>query len=422
MSLCSFGAVLLWRPLHRTLLCSGTFRQLSCYPLAHDGVIADGTFQLQDEQYTQSFQTKSQKVHANLGKIKERFIDYGISGLTRHSLRKRAVTWGDGSARYFLRTGENDRIQPLALLDSERADFMIVCCQAFRLATMLLAAVSLLSKHSKRLEEPLFPVALTLFGGIVFYLFWEAKAEYSIPFIPILLCLSADGVQTAQSFQLGAIPAKRIRQALLMCLSITIVLALCAFSSFTVQPVTQKKYSVDVHTENFSRFVNMGQTDISTISQTFYARHAFNTLKILAKANDTGSTYTLTLLQNGHTLYQTKLDDTTIADNYITLSIPMQKPKTNTRYELKISASDASKREGILFGYRLTKTLGNYPGSLRLDTRTVPYDLFLQVYQEQEAPYMSISSYLMFACLWCGMILLIFYYWRDEALAVCDAI
>lgn len=90
----------------------------------------------------------------------------------------------------------------------------------------------------------------------------------------------------------------------------------------------------------------MEQTNISTISQTFYARHAFNTLKILAKANGTDSNYALTLLQNGQTLYQTKLDHTAIADNYITLSIPVQKPKKNTRYELKISASDASKGMG----------------------------------------------------------------------------
>lgn len=103
---------------------------------------------------------------------------------------------------------ENDRVQPLTLLDSEQTDFMIVYCQAFRLATMLLAAVSLLSKHGKRLEDPLFPVVLTVFGGIVFYLLWEAKAEYSIPFIPILLCLSADGGASRQSFQHGAIPAK----------------------------------------------------------------------------------------------------------------------------------------------------------------------------------------------------------------------
>ena len=85
------------------------------------GLSADGTFQLEEEQYTQSFQTKSQKVHANLGKIKERLIDYGISGLARHSLRKLAVTWGDGSARYYLRTGENDRVQPLTLPDSIRS-------------------------------------------------------------------------------------------------------------------------------------------------------------------------------------------------------------------------------------------------------------------------------------------------------------
>ena len=287
---------------------------------------------------------------------------------------------------------------------------------------MLLAAVSLLSKHGKRLEDPLFPVVLTVFGGIVFYLLWEAKAEYSIPFIPILLCLSADGVQAAQSFQHGAIPAKRVRQTMLMCLSVTIFLTLCAFSSFTVQPVTQKKYSVNVHTEHFSRFINMEQTNISTISQTFYARHAFNTLKIRAKANGTDSNYALTLLQNGQTLYQTNLDHTAIADNYITLSIPVQKPKKNTRYELKISASDTSKGDGILFGYRLSKTLGNYPGSLHLDAGNVPYDLFLQVYQEQQIPYMSISSYLMFAGLWCSMILLIFYCWREEAFTVCDAI
>lgn len=65
------------------------------FPVTHwlmMGLSADGTFQLEEEQYTQSFQTKSQKVHANLGKIKERLIDYGISGLARHSLRKLAVT------------------------------------------------------------------------------------------------------------------------------------------------------------------------------------------------------------------------------------------------------------------------------------------------------------------------------------------
>ncbi|CCZ51852.1 unknown [Clostridium sp. CAG:75] len=39
MSLCSFGPVFLWHPLHRTLLCPGTFRQLSCHPLAHDGTV-----------------------------------------------------------------------------------------------------------------------------------------------------------------------------------------------------------------------------------------------------------------------------------------------------------------------------------------------------------------------------------------------
>lgn len=159
-------------------------------------------------------------MHANLGKIKERLIDYGISGLARHSLRKLAVTWGDGSARYYLRTGENDRVQPLTLLDSEQTDFMIVYCQAFRLATMLLAAVSLLSKHGKRLEDPLFPVVLTVFGGIVFYLLWEAKAEYSIPFIPILLCLSADGVQApSRSNTEQYLPNAYDRQCLCACLS-----------------------------------------------------------------------------------------------------------------------------------------------------------------------------------------------------------
>ena len=79
---------------------AGTFGN---FPVTHwlmMGLSADGTFQLEEEQYTQSFLTKSQKVHADLGKIKERLIDYGISGLARHSLRKLAVTWGDGSARY----------------------------------------------------------------------------------------------------------------------------------------------------------------------------------------------------------------------------------------------------------------------------------------------------------------------------------
>ena len=76
MSLCSFGPVFLgirYTAHYYAPERSGNF------PVTHwlmMGLSADGTFQLEEEQYTQSFLTKSQKVHANLGKIKERLIDY----------------------------------------------------------------------------------------------------------------------------------------------------------------------------------------------------------------------------------------------------------------------------------------------------------------------------------------------------------
>lgn len=166
------------------------------------------------------------------------------------------------------------------------------------------------------------------------------------------------------------------RQCLCACLS-RFFLRYVPFPPLPYSPSHKKKYSVKCSYRAFFTVYKYGANEhFNNLTDILCHVMRFNTLKILAKANGTDSNYALTLLQNGQTLYQTKLDHTAIASNYITLSIPVQKPKKNTRYELKISASDASKGDGILFGYRLSKTLGTIQAHCTLTPEMFPMICF----------------------------------------------
>ena len=63
----------------------------------------------------------------------------------------------------------------------------------FRVAVLFLAATAMLAQcKMQRIDRSFFPL-LTLFGGMVFYLLWEAKESYCIPFLFLLLLLAVLG-------------------------------------------------------------------------------------------------------------------------------------------------------------------------------------------------------------------------------------
>lgn len=167
------------------------------FPLTHwlmMGLHKYGRFSSEDSSFTRSYPTKEEKKNANIAEIKKSLKEIGIAGMPAHVIAKHCITWSEGSANYYLRAKnvEEENLITGIMVGGGRS-YIMLYCQMFRAAVLFLAAAAMLAQFRlKRIDRSFFPL-LTLFGGMVFYIFWEAKESYSIPFLFILVLLAALG-------------------------------------------------------------------------------------------------------------------------------------------------------------------------------------------------------------------------------------
>lgn len=167
------------------------------FPITHwimMGLHESGRFSTEDSKFTHSFATKDEKKEANIAEIKKSLKKLGVFGIPVHAVIKHCITWSDGSANYYLRAQAIEEKNLLTdITVGGGRSFIILYCQMFRVAVLFLAATAMLAQcKMQRIDRSFFPL-LTLFGGMVFYLLWEAKESYCIPFLFLLLLLAVLG-------------------------------------------------------------------------------------------------------------------------------------------------------------------------------------------------------------------------------------
>lgn len=169
------------------------------YPVTHwimMGLHRDGTFSGKDSKFTRDLITKKQKTDAHIAEIKKEFTERGPIGLATLGAGKICITWSDGSANYYLRdklTEETNLVTRITVGGGR--GYIMLYGQMFRAATLLLAAAAMIWIIKKRhLTRTFFPL-VTLFGGMLFYLIWEAKESYSIPFLFIIIIIAITGIE-----------------------------------------------------------------------------------------------------------------------------------------------------------------------------------------------------------------------------------
>ncbi len=169
------------------------------YPVTHwimMGLHRDGTFSGADSKFTRDLITKQQKTEAHIAEIKKEITERGPVGLATLGAGKICITWSDGSANYYLRDKliEETNLITRITVGGGRG-YIMLYGQMFRLATLLLAAVAMFWIIKKRhLTRTFFPL-VTLFGGMLFYLMWEAKESYSIPFLFLIIIIAVTGME-----------------------------------------------------------------------------------------------------------------------------------------------------------------------------------------------------------------------------------
>lgn len=373
------------------------------YPITHwilTGLQGDGKVSSQINAIARSYDTTEQMQAANIAEIKNILSEYGVSGILHHFGEKIQVTWTDGSFGYYWRMFPNNTYSPLfKYVVGEKIDFVIYYCQIFYVAILFYAVVGLGNKI-KKTSEKYFAVPLTVFGGILFYLIWESKVSFSLPFIPLVFMMAIGGSDCVKKKVCEWGENRRISKRI-QSLSVIVILLTCftmisQYNTFTKTSITRYERSVQCTNDAYIDYTD----NASSIKQEFYTNIPFNTIELYVKNNleneEQGDVYRITLMQ-GDEKYLTEY---VTADDYlnnekITLNFKKVVPNGYSKYTLSIDK--LGEADNISWKFMKAESIDNYKGDFYIDNEQQSTDLYMQVYNTYKSTYSTSLKYV-FCC------------------------
>ena len=305
------------------------------------------------------------------------------------------INWAYGDAKLSGRIAQDRNIGRLySWIAGDKDDLFRLYCQSFRIATLLLiasACIRLLRR--KEIHGYQFLYILSLFGGILFYCFWEIKESYSVQFVYIMLLIAVYG---GEALQKKTTAVSNVicspKQSMVVVAGFSCLLLFCAmmYHGLSVEQVKQKDYSVRTVSTLTRGAIDTGEPE-ETIEQEFYAQKAFNKISLYVSADDEGiCVYQAVLMdESGTELFSGDISSEGInGKEYVVLSTGQIRPDGKQKYTLKLVRNKESIGK-MVFNYRCTPYVDMYDGICRVNNECSPYDLLLQVYHEQKIPFCS---------------------------------
>lgn len=158
-----------------------------------------GSHNGEDEAYTASFSTKEQKEEAVKDRMKEKLSAMDLKEYLILIKTKVKNTFGTGMNGYT--TFLADALRTNGIYEGvfgSRRDMTVLWHQGYHLF-MLLGILLAVGRfiycfiREKEIDFYIFLQALILFGAILFYVFWEASEQYSVPFMMLMCSLGLTG-------------------------------------------------------------------------------------------------------------------------------------------------------------------------------------------------------------------------------------
>ena len=156
----------------------------------------EGFHNEEDEAFTAGFATKEEKKQAVMERLAERLKDLGIAGYIRQAGKKIDHTFSGGANSYkmfYENALETDKGYSYIL--GEKSEGFLCYAQAYHMLVLLLILFGL----TKKFRWESFLLQITLLGGFLFYVLWEAAAQYQIPFLLLMGLLAAMGMEKGNS-------------------------------------------------------------------------------------------------------------------------------------------------------------------------------------------------------------------------------
>ncbi len=381
----------------------------------------------EDALYVKSLSNDENKTLLCLKRALDHYEENGIKETLKLWLKKTAFTWSDGYGQISRRiiAGRTES-SLLSFFAGKNSDLFELYCQIYRLAIIMGAfifcAVGIKKKNHRLIH---ITIAVTLAGGIVFYMLWEARGVYSAPFVPALVVLAESGLCSLYSLNL---PFKEslIEKRIFLLLFVFLALfageffykhtgALINASHYRIytkgklrhyHPITKKGILAETANslQNPDYTAEGGEDSVyspsegyllpDTISQDFYAKKAFNRLVLPVYIPDKKiplSSYLLSVSSDdGEILFQKEEGAEDVHRGNITVSFSPISGKRH--YILTIKKLQPHKGDIMFFSKYDSYHIGAYEGSLKIDGQEgFVNDLALSVaFTAKKEPYLSL--------------------------------
>ncbi len=385
----------------------------TAFPAVHwvaMGAGGQGVYNIVDEYYTMSFETKEEKITADVELLKERTGQLGAMGCVRLMLDKLRLTWAEGSGGYLSELGVSRNYLPVhKYVLGSKSDFLGAYGAVFYSFSLALTAVSTILCIWKKKINFLYAVSLNLLGGFLFHMLWEAGTIYSIGFMTLLPLSVIEGFVYIEEIASVSMMNKRKYLWLVPAAGILLVFIM-KNGSFFRQNYTTNEATVNQFLYQCDEKELLMENELYI--QTFQGDKKFNRLGIQVK-NEMGE-------QNSAVYRVMLLDDEKkpVADEkihggdisgyqFVTLSFATVDGKSAEGcYYVVIEKTGGKKEDGLTF---LSYNTGNYDayqkGSLRIysgmtgedfihgksgtqEEKAFEFrDLAFGVYEQEQAPY-----------------------------------
>ena len=367
-------------------------------PGAHNG---------EDEAYTASFATSQEKKAAVAARMKEKAQQMDAGDWASLALAKIKNTWGNGSNGYTVYLEHclgSDGL--FKWVFGNHNDFLILYHQGYYLLLLVWILYDIIASIIRKREDS-YVFQLTFLGAVLFYLLWETSAQYSLPFLFVLMLSAVFGMDekwNREQKESTAATAKVLSYAQttlrILCLVFLCLFFIKKYPVFTQMQVDENNPVVTQILANEELELEDGQK----LSQTFRAFHPFNQIIFQWRNPDAASNAEYLVKVQGE-------DGADICSETIraegqpyngasVLSFQSVTPKRGEEFVLCIEKIKGDEQYNLRF---VTYKMGFYDaypyGKLCVDGNEQTRDMLLAVSEVRAAPYCSRGFYWMSAAL-----------------------
>lgn len=349
------------------------------YPVVHwlkIGGCGNGSIDPDQLADLDSIQGKDAKARYDMQILRNEISKRGIHGNLIFYMHKTALTWSKAESDYqtcIMPFANSDKTLNSFLLGNRRY-IVTIYMYAYRLILLLSALAGGIYLFLKKAGCLMQTIVYTIFGGYVFYTFWEGKPSYSFPFLIILAIMAVPMFSYISDRDWHC--KKRSCLIIIDIRTATVFGIVCIIAMTMCQEIKLRRIHYSFQQSIYAITDNKTIYRIvpgSSLTQEFSPAYGFNHIAILTDnaRNHTVSDYSFTITSNGRTVVSDPRIQ--VNDNFVILDFNEQKPHKGQQYTLTVT--NAGRKKKIRWMTEYTRSFDLYKGQTTVNGKKSPGDL-----------------------------------------------